>query len=112
MYLAKRVKISRSTFRGLCFGVSWERFAPFRNLFNLFSPLNVPQLSLASAIIEKALSLLGRLCSGFGVEGATQAYMERRGLRGFLAAVILQEVGHLLQRILYRWLPQHLATAE
>lgn len=61
-----------------------------RGLF-ILGPNNM-SVSPSVATVEKALSLLGRLCSGFGVEGATQAYMERRGLRGFLAVVILQEV--------------------
>lgn len=40
----------------------------------------------------QALSLLGRLCSGVTTERETQAYMEQRGLRGFLAGCVLLEV--------------------
>lgn len=41
--------------------------------------------------LSQALNLLGRLCSNRKVEG-TEEYMEARGLRGFLAAAVLQEV--------------------
>ncbi|CAN0288556.1 unnamed protein product, partial [Laminaria digitata] len=42
----------------------------------------------------QALNLLGRLCSTRKGEG-TQEYMEGRGLRGFLAAAVLQEARRL-----------------
>ena len=45
-----------------------------------------------TSIPLQALALLGRLCSEFGTGGETQMYMERRGLRGFLAAAVLREV--------------------
>ena len=41
--------------------------------------------------LSQALNLLGRLCSTRKGEG-TEGYMEGRGLRGFLAAAMLQEV--------------------
>lgn len=57
-----------------------------------------PHLPLRSLFIwlavsrAQALSLLGRLCSGVITERETQAYMEQRGLRGFLAGSVLLEV--------------------
>ncbi|CAN0492292.1 unnamed protein product [Ectocarpus sp. 12 AP-2014] len=43
----------------------------------------------------QTLSLLGRLCSGRPTNRETQAYMEQRGLGGFLAAAVLLETRRL-----------------
>lgn len=51
-----------------------------------------PLLIHRTFLSHQALSLLGRLCSGIGAEKGTQAYMERRGLGGFLSVAVLQEV--------------------